>query len=136
MGLTCLSVFREAPERAVNDVSIAHIWGISSVQALKMVMLKYRRTGAKVDVVRLNAASEMIVNRLGIHAACSKARNRIASTTSPSITGPTDWFTGRVRITVRVRGIRPRHRRPCHLRGKRAHGMAQASRWPDPNRHL
>src|SRR6056297_735369 len=43
--------FREAAERVVIDVSRAHIWDISSVQALDMAILKFRRDGAEVEVV-------------------------------------------------------------------------------------
>jgi sulfate permease, SulP family len=63
--------FKEAPERVVIDVSRAHIWDISSVQALDMAILKFRRDGAEVEVVGMNAATETLVDRL-------------ASTTSPA----------------------------------------------------
>ncbi|MDP5305516.1 SulP family inorganic anion transporter [Paracoccus spongiarum] len=59
--------FREALERVVIDVSRAHIWDISSVQALDMAIMKFRRDGAEVELVGLNAASETIVDRLAIH---------------------------------------------------------------------
>ncbi len=59
--------FREALEKVVIDVSQAHIWDISSVAALDMVVLKFRREGAEVEIVGLNAASETIVDRLGVH---------------------------------------------------------------------
>ena len=59
--------FREALERVTIDVSRAHIWDISSVAALDMAVLKFRRDGAEVDVVGLNKASETIVDRLAIH---------------------------------------------------------------------
>ena len=59
--------FREALERVVIDVSAAHIWDISSVQALDMAVLKFRRIGAEVEVVGLNEASETILDRLGSH---------------------------------------------------------------------
>ncbi|MBM9595966.1 SulP family inorganic anion transporter [Roseitranquillus sediminis] len=59
--------FREAPERVTIDVSRAHIWDISSVQALDMAVLKFRRDGAEVDIVGMNEASETIVDRLGVH---------------------------------------------------------------------
>ena len=59
--------FREAPERVTIDVSRAHIWDISSVQALDMAVLKFRRDGAEVEVVGMNEASETIVDRLGVH---------------------------------------------------------------------
>ena len=59
--------FREARDKVVIDVSRAHIWDISSVQALDMVVLKFRREGTTVDIVGLNRASETIVDRLGVH---------------------------------------------------------------------
>jgi SulP family sulfate permease len=58
--------FREAPERVVIDVSRSHIWDISSVQALDMAILKFRRDGAEVEVVGMNAATETLVDRLGV----------------------------------------------------------------------
>ena len=59
--------FREALERVVIDVSRAHIWDISSVQALDMVVLKYRREGAEVEIIGLNEASETLVDQLGTY---------------------------------------------------------------------
>ncbi|TVQ29102.1 MAG: SulP family inorganic anion transporter [Geminicoccaceae bacterium] len=58
--------FREALDKVVIDVSRAHIWDISSVAAFDMVVLKFRREGAEVEVVGMNAASETIVDRLGV----------------------------------------------------------------------
>ena len=58
--------FREAPERVVIDVGAAHIWDISSVQALDMAILKFRRDGAEVEVVGMNAATETLVDRLSV----------------------------------------------------------------------
>lgn len=59
--------FREVLEHVTIDVSKAHIWDISSVAALDTVVLKFRREGAEVKIVGLNAASETIVDRLAIH---------------------------------------------------------------------
>ncbi|MEM8570202.1 MAG: SulP family inorganic anion transporter [Pseudomonadota bacterium] len=59
--------FKEAPERVVIDVSGSHIWDISSVQALDMAILKFRRDGAEVEVVGMNAATETLVDRLAVH---------------------------------------------------------------------
>ncbi|MCL7465770.1 SulP family inorganic anion transporter [Phaeovulum sp. NW3] len=59
--------FREALDRVVIDVSRAHIWDISSVQALDMAVLKFRRDGAEVEIVGMNAASETIVDKLAVH---------------------------------------------------------------------
>lgn len=59
--------FKEALEKVTIDVTRAHIWDISSVQALDMVILKFRREGAEVNLVGMNEASETIVDRLAIH---------------------------------------------------------------------
>jgi len=59
--------FREAVDRVTVDVSRAHIWDISSVQALDMVILKLRREGADVQVIGMNKASETLVDKLAIH---------------------------------------------------------------------
>jgi len=59
--------FKEALEKVTIDVSKAHIWDISSVTALDMVVLKLRRDGATVNVIGLNQASETIVDKLAIH---------------------------------------------------------------------
>ena len=48
-------------------MSRAHIWDISSVAALDMAVLKFRREGAEVEIVGMNKASETIVDRLAIH---------------------------------------------------------------------
>jgi SulP family sulfate permease len=59
--------FREVPERVVIDVSAAHIWDISSVQALDMAVLKFRRDGAEVEITGMNEASETLMDRLAEH---------------------------------------------------------------------
>jgi len=59
--------FREAVQKVTIDVSAAHIWDISSVTALDMVVLKFRREGADVEIIGLNEASETIVDRLAVH---------------------------------------------------------------------
>ena len=59
--------FGEALERVTIDVSRAHIWDISSVAALDMAVLKFRRDGAEVEIVGLNEASETLVDRLAVH---------------------------------------------------------------------
>lgn len=59
--------FKEALEKVIIDVSRAHIWDISSVQALDMAILKFRRDGAEVELVGMNEASETIVDKLAIH---------------------------------------------------------------------
>ena len=59
--------FREALEKVTIDISHSHIWDISSVAALDMIVLKFRRDGAEVDIIGLNEASETIVDKLAIH---------------------------------------------------------------------
>ncbi|MBX2825249.1 MAG: SulP family inorganic anion transporter [Gammaproteobacteria bacterium] len=59
--------FKEALENVVIDVRHAHIWDISSVAALDMVVLKFRREGAEVEIIGLNEASETLVDKLAIH---------------------------------------------------------------------
>ena len=59
--------FREALDRVTIDVSRAHIWDISSVTALDMAVLKFRREGAEVEIVGLNEASATLVDRLAEH---------------------------------------------------------------------
>jgi len=59
--------FKEALERVTIDVSRAHIWDVSSVAALDMAVLKFRREGAEVIIVGMNEASETIVDSLAVH---------------------------------------------------------------------
>lgn len=59
--------FKEALDKVTIDVSHAHIWDISSVAALDMIVLKFRREGADVEIIGLNQASETIVDKLAIH---------------------------------------------------------------------
>lgn len=58
---------KEALDEVVIDVSGAHIWDVSSVAALDMIVLKFRREGAKVELVGMNRASETIVDKLALH---------------------------------------------------------------------
>lgn len=58
---------RDVPPRVVIDVSAAHVWDISAVQALDAVVLKFRRAGAQVGIVGLNPASATILERLALH---------------------------------------------------------------------
>ncbi|MDG1116850.1 MAG: SulP family inorganic anion transporter [Flavimaricola sp.] len=59
--------FREALDEVTIDVTDAHIWDISSVAAVDMVVLKFRREGTKVSLVGMNEASETIVDKLALH---------------------------------------------------------------------
>ena len=59
--------FKEVLENVIIDLSGAHIWDISSVSAIDLVVLKFRREGATVEIIGLNKASETIVDKLAIH---------------------------------------------------------------------
>jgi len=59
--------FKESLEKVTIDVSDAHIWDISSVTALDMAVVKFRREGAEVEIIGLNEASETLVAKLGVH---------------------------------------------------------------------
>ncbi|PKA39890.1 sodium-independent anion transporter [Rhizobium sullae] len=59
--------FKEALDKVTIDVSHAHIWDVSSVAALDMIVLKFRRKGADVEIIGMNEASETIVDKLAIH---------------------------------------------------------------------
>jgi len=59
--------FKEALDKVIIDVSNAHIWDISSVAALDMVVLKFRREGAETEIIGLNEASETILGKLATH---------------------------------------------------------------------
>ncbi len=59
--------FKEAVETVTIDLSAAHIWDISSVNALDMAILKLRREGAEVTVKGINKASETLVDKLAVH---------------------------------------------------------------------
>ncbi|WP_102797776.1 SulP family inorganic anion transporter [Bowmanella denitrificans] len=59
--------FKEVIDKVVIDLSRAHFWDISAVDALDKVVLKFRREGAEVELIGLNKASETIVDRFGQH---------------------------------------------------------------------
>ncbi|TQS70387.1 SulP family inorganic anion transporter [Rhodobacteraceae bacterium] len=58
--------FHETLDRVVIDVSDAKIWDLSAVSALDMAVLKFRRDGAEVEVLGMDASSSSIVGRLGM----------------------------------------------------------------------
>jgi len=59
--------FKEALEQVVIDLSDAHFWDVTSVAALDKVVIKFRREGADVKIVGMNAATETVVDKFGIH---------------------------------------------------------------------
>ncbi len=59
--------FKEVLEKVVIDVSLAHFWDLTSVGALDMVVLKFRREGTEVEILGMNEASATIVDKLAMH---------------------------------------------------------------------
>jgi SulP family sulfate permease len=59
--------FKDVPPRVVIDVSRAHFWDLTAVNALDKVVLRFRREGAVVEVVGLNQASTTLVEQFAIH---------------------------------------------------------------------
>ena len=59
--------FKEAPDHVTIDMSRAHVWDISSVQAVDLAVMKFRREGTEVALVGMNEASKTLVDRLGVH---------------------------------------------------------------------
>ncbi|MDN6298544.1 MAG: SulP family inorganic anion transporter [Halomonas sp.] len=59
--------FKESVDEVTIDLSRAHFWDISAVEALDRVVIKFRREGTEVQLVGLNEASATIVDRHAIH---------------------------------------------------------------------
>jgi len=59
--------FKEAVSNVVIDLSHAHFWDITGVNALDKVVIKFRREGATVKVVGMNEATETVVDKFGVH---------------------------------------------------------------------
>ena len=55
------------PRRVVIDLTAAHLWDLTGVDALDRVVFKYRKQGAVVEVVGMNEASTTLVDRMGLH---------------------------------------------------------------------
>ena len=54
-------------EQVTIDLSNAHIWDQSAVNAIDKVVIKFRRHGAEVELVGLNEDSAKMLDRLAIH---------------------------------------------------------------------
>ncbi|MFN4210551.1 MAG: SulP family inorganic anion transporter [Devosia sp.] len=59
--------FTEKLDRVRIDVSKAHIWDLTGVNAIDMAVLKFRRAGAEVELVGMNEASATIMDKLAVH---------------------------------------------------------------------
>lgn len=59
--------FQERVERVVIDVTHAHFWDITAVNALDKAVIAFRREGVDVDVRGMNEATRTLVDRFGVH---------------------------------------------------------------------
>jgi SulP family sulfate permease len=59
--------FDKLPGKLVIDVSKAHLWDITAVDALDRVVLKYRQMGVEVEVIGANEASSGMIDRFALH---------------------------------------------------------------------
>ncbi len=57
----------EEVERVIIDVTHAHFWDITSVSALDRIVIKFRREGTEVGLRGMNAATQTLVDRFGVH---------------------------------------------------------------------
>ena len=53
--------------KVIIDVSHAHFWDTTSINALDKVVAKFRGEGIEPEILGLNAESQAIVNRLAIY---------------------------------------------------------------------
>ena len=59
--------FREVIDTVVIDLSRAHFWDITAVNALDKVVIKFRREGTEVIIEGLNEASATLVDKFALH---------------------------------------------------------------------
>ncbi len=59
--------FREHIERVTIDLTHAHLWDQSAVDAVDKVVLRFRHRGVQVNLIGLNKASATLLERLAIH---------------------------------------------------------------------
>lgn len=60
--------FREEDLKGVTiDLSAAHFWDLTSINALDRVVLKFRHHGIPVELIGMNEATKTLVEKLGTH---------------------------------------------------------------------
>ena len=59
--------FVEALEHVRLDLSAAHLWDLTGVNAIDTAVLKFRRAGAEVEIIGLNQASATIMDKFAVH---------------------------------------------------------------------
>ncbi|MGP0128761.1 MAG: SulP family inorganic anion transporter [cyanobacterium endosymbiont of Rhopalodia musculus] len=59
--------FREKLRKVTIDLTHAHLWDHSAVDAVDKVVLRFRKHNIKVDLIGLNEASATLIERLAVH---------------------------------------------------------------------
>ena len=59
--------FKNPSQKVTIDVSAAHFWDVSAVEAIDKVVLKFQKAGTFVQLIGMNEASSTIVDQLSIH---------------------------------------------------------------------
>ena len=59
--------FQEDVDLVVLDLSAAHVWDGSAVDAIDRAVLRFRRRGVEVEIVGLNEQSQSLFDRLAVH---------------------------------------------------------------------
>ncbi len=59
--------FKNPPQKVILDVSSAHFWDVSAVEAIDKVVLKFQKAGTFVQLIGMNEASSTIVDQLSIY---------------------------------------------------------------------
>ena len=59
--------FREKLERVTVDLTHAHLWDHSAVDAVDKVVLRFRKRGVEVKLIGLNEASATLLEKLATH---------------------------------------------------------------------
>jgi SulP family sulfate permease len=59
--------FREYVSKVTIDLTHAHLWDQSAVDAIDKIVLRFRKRGVQVELLGLNEASATLLDRLAIH---------------------------------------------------------------------
>lgn len=55
------------PKRVEIDMTDAHLWDLTGVAAVDKVVFRYRKEGAEVDLIGMNAAGRTLIDKVGRH---------------------------------------------------------------------
>jgi sulfate permease, SulP family len=55
------------PQQVEIDMTDAHLWDLTGVAAVDKVIFRYRRQGARVEVIGMNRAGQTLIDRVGKH---------------------------------------------------------------------